>query len=244
MNRVPLLNGQFDPLTLPQTVDEVFRFLDSGKHGWLCTVNVAILMMMRSNPRLQRFVDNAALIVADGQPLVWCSPWLGERIPVRVTSVDLVDAICDRAALLGKRVYLLGATQSVVSTLAQRLRERHKGLQIAFSDGYFSPQESRARAEMIRSSGADILLVGMGVPRQEIFLEEELEHSGASIGIGVGGSFDVLAGLRKRAPLWVQNLGFEWLYRLVQEPRRLFARYFVTNCQFIWLLLFALMARR
>ena len=145
---------------------------------------------------------------------------------------------------LGKRVYLLGATQSVVSTLAQRLRERHKGLQIAFSDGYFSPQESRARAEMIRSSGADILLVGMGVPRQEIFLEEELEHSGASIGIGVGGSFDVLAGLRKRAPLWVQNLGFEWLYRLVQEPRRLFARYFVTNCQFIWLLLFALMARR
>lgn len=243
MKRVPLLNGQFDPLTLPQTVDEVFHLLDTGKHGWLCTVNVSILMMMRSDVRLQKFVENAALVVADGQPLVWCAPWLGQKIPERVTGVDLVDAICARAARQGKRVYLLGAAQSVVATLAQRLQQRHTGLLIAFSDGYFKGDEARSRAEHVRISKTDILFVGMGVPRQEIFLEEQWARMDAGVGIGVGGSFDVLAGLRARAPAWIQKIGMEWLFRLIQEPRRLFMRYLVTNCQFVWLLFCALLKR-
>lgn len=244
MQRVTILNGQFDPLTLSQAVDKVFQQVEARKCGWLCTVNVAILMMMRADPRLQKFVDNAALVVADGQPLVWCAPWLGQKIPERVTGVDLVDVVCERAALLGKRVYLLGAAQSVVATLAQRLQERHKGLLISFSDGYFGKTEAQARAEMIRSGGADILFVGMGVPRQENFLEEHLHRTGACVGIGVGGSFDVLAGLRSRAPLWVQNIGMEWFYRLVQEPRRLFLRYLCTNCQFIWLIFRAVLNKK
>lgn len=235
MTKVRFLNANYDSLTLAQTVDEVFGLLESGSRGWLCTVNVSILMMMRSDQRLQSFVDNAALVVADGQPIVWCAPWFGQSLPERVTGVDLVDSICERAAHVGKRVYLLGATADIVEKLAQRLLERHPTLNINFSDGYFSKDEAAERADHIRTAGADILFVGMGVPRQEIFIEEQWDRLGVGMAIGVGGSFDVLAGVRSRAPVWVQKIGMEWFYRLVQEPRRLFMRYLITNCQFLWL---------
>ncbi len=243
MQRVRFLNGQFDPLTLPQTVDAIFRLLGAGQRGWLCTVNVAILMMMRADVRLQKFVDRAALVVADGQPLIWCAPWLGQSLPERVTGVDLVNALCERAAREGKRVYLLGATEEIVSKVAQRLRERCANLHVEYADGYFTKDEAPARADHIRASGADMLFVGMGVPRQENFLEETWHRLGVGMAIGVGGSFDVLAGLRARAPTWVQKIGMEWLFRLIQEPRRLFTRYLVTNSQFGWLVLCALVKR-
>ena len=243
MQRIRLLNASFDPLTLPQTVDAVFRQLGKRQRGWLCTVNVAILMMMREDVRLQSFVDHAALVVADGQPLVWCAPWFGQSLPERVTGVDLVDALCERAAREGTRVYLLGATGEIVATVAQRLRERHADLQVEYADGYFTNDEAPARADRIRASGADILFVGMGVPRQENFLEEQWDRLGVGVAIGVGGSFDVLAGLRSRAPAWVQKAGMEWLFRLLQEPRRLFTRYLTTNSRFVWLLLCALLKR-
>ena len=244
MTRVRFLNADFDPLTLEQTVDGVFRHIEAGSRGWLCTVNVSILMMMLSDRRLQSFVDRAALVVADGQPIVWCAPWLGQSLPERVTGVDLVDAICERAARLGKRVFLQGATKDIVAKLAQRLRERHPNLNVDFADGYFAMDEAEERAERIRAVRADILFVGMGVPRQENFIEEQWDRLGVGMAIGVGGSFDVLAGLRARAPAWVQKLGMEWFYRLIQEPRRLLMRYLITNSQFVWLVFFSLLKKR
>jgi exopolysaccharide biosynthesis WecB/TagA/CpsF family protein len=244
MQQVRLLNGKFDPLTLAQTVDAVFRRLDEGQRGWLCTVNVAILMMMRADARLQDFVDRAALIVADGQPLVWCAAWFGQSLPERVTGVDLVDALCQRAAREGRRVYLLGATEEIAAETARRLRARCANLCIDYAGGYFTTAEAPARADHIRASGADLLFVGMGAPRQEHFIEEQWQRLGVGVAIGVGGSFDVLAGLRARAPNWLQKIGMEWLFRLIQEPRRLFMRYVVTNSQFGWLVLCALLKRR
>ncbi len=244
MRRVQFLNGRFDPLTLPQTIDAIFRLLDAGQRGWLCTVNVAILMMMRADARLQQFVDRAALVVADGQPLIWCAPWLGGALPERVTGLHLVDAICERAARESKRVYLLGATEEVVTKAAQRLRARFANLQLECADGYFAKDEAPARADHIRAKGAEILFVGMGVPRQENFLEEQWDRLGVGMAIGVGGSFDVVAGLRRGAPRWVEKIGMEWLFRLIQEPRRLFRRYLVTNSQFVWHVFHALLSRR
>lgn len=237
MERVRILNGRFDPLTLTETVDCIFQDLGSGKRGWLATVNVSILMMMRSDPSLQKFVERANLVVADGQPLVWCAPWLDKKLPERVTGVDLVDALCARAAIEGKRIFLLGATQEVVEQLTERLREKHRGLHIEYCDGYFNKDEAASRADMVRATHADILFVGMGVPRQEHFIEEQWSRLGVGMAIGVGGSFDVLAGLRKRAPSWMQAMGLEWLFRLIQEPRRLFMRYLITNCLFVLLIL-------
>jgi N-acetylglucosaminyldiphosphoundecaprenol N-acetyl-beta-D-mannosaminyltransferase len=240
MKRAQILNATFDPLTLSQTADTAFRMLASRQRGWLATVNVAILMMMRSNKRLQRFVDHAALVVADGQPLVWCSRWLGPCLPERVTGVDLVNVICQRAAAEGKRVFLLGARHATVEKLASMLRARHSNLQIAFADGYFGRDESEARVALINASRADILFVGMGVPLQEYFLEDHWDRLNVGLALAVGGSFEVLAGQRLRAPRWVQTVGMEWMFRLVQEPRRLFLRYFVTNVQFLWFLFHAL----
>jgi len=222
----------------------LFADMAAGKSGWLATVNVSILMTMRSSPDLQRFVDRAAWTVADGQPLVWASRWFGTPLPARVTGVDLVEDICARAESEGLGVYFLGASQPVLDALVATLQARYPRLRIGHANGYFSAADAPQRAAEVAASGASVLLVGMGVPRQEAFIEQYWSHLGVKVAIGVGGSFDVLAGLRKRAPSWVQAVGMEWFYRLVQEPGRLWRRYLVTNTQFVLLLLRALIVPR
>ena len=234
--RVVMLNGRFDPLTHGETVAAVFHALDSGVRGWLCTVNVATLMTMRKDRKLQAFVDRAVLVVADGQPLVWCAGLFGGRLPERVAGIDLIDSLCRRAASEGKGVYLLGAAERVLTKTLARLRSRHQGLRIDGSDGYFSVDAAKSRVDKIRASGASLLLVGMGSPRQEEFIGDHWELLGVGMAIGVGGSFDVIAGERFRAPRWVGRVGMEWLVRLLQEPRRLMPRYLITNLMFCLLI--------
>lgn len=237
MNSARILDCNFAPLTCRQTLEEIFDLIHKGERGYLCTVNVAILMMMRKDARLRRFVENAWCCVADGTPLVWASRLLRNPVPERVTGVDLVEMLCEQAAKTDVGVYLLGARQHVVEGVANRLRERYPGLRISgYDDGYFQSEGAEARSDAVRNSGAKILIVAMGVPRQEHFIEEQWERLGVNFAIGVGGSFDVLAGLRKRAPVFLQRIGLEWAYRLYQEPRRLFHRYLTTNSRFIFLM--------
>lgn len=214
-SQIPLLNGAFDPLTLDQTVERIGQRIRDGERGYLCTVNVAILMMMRDDPRLQRFVDNAALVVADGEPLIWSSRLLSRPLPERVAGVELVERLCELAAREGFGLYLLGAKRDVVDELAARFRRQYPGLLLSgVADGYFSAAESAARADAVAQSGARILVVGMGVPRQEHFIEEHWDRLGVTFAVGVGGSFDVLAGLRSRAPesfnAWAWNGRSAW----------------------------------
>ena len=234
---IEILNGRFAPITLEETVELVSRRIRAGERGYLCTVNVAILMMMRQDPRLQRFVDNAALVVADGQPLIWGSRMLRRRLPERVAGVELVERLCERAAREGFGVYLLGGRRDVVEKVAERFKAQFPGLQLSgVDDGYFKDDEAKERADAVARSGAKILIAAMGVPRQEWFIEEHWDRLGVPFAIGVGGSFDVLAGLRARAPLVIQRIGLEWLFRLAQEPGRLWKRYLVTNAQFLYLM--------
>jgi N-acetylglucosaminyldiphosphoundecaprenol N-acetyl-beta-D-mannosaminyltransferase len=236
LKRVLILNGGFHPLTLDETADRMMDMVRSGERGYVCTVNVAILMMMRSDSRLQRFVDRASLVVADGQPLVWVSRALRTPLPERVAGIDLIDSVCERAEREDIGVYLMGARREIVEGVADRLRNRYPKLKLAgVADGYFPKDESDERASAVADSGAQILFTGMGVPLQEHFLEEQFDRLGVNVAIGVGGSFDVLAGLRSRAPLWIQRLGLEWLYRVAQEPGRLWKRYLTTNSQFLFL---------
>ncbi len=235
MKTVEILNGAFGCVTLEDTVDWARDWIASGQRGYVCTVNVAILMMMRANPNLQRFVDGASLVVADGQPLIWASYLQGDALPERVTGVDLVDELCELASEEGFGVYFLGARAEVIETAVANLKARHPGLEVCgVADGYFSAAEASERARAIRESGAKLLFVGMGVPRQEEFLENQWEELGVSLAIPVGGSFDVLAGKARRAPVLLQRLGMEWAFRLAQEPRRLWKRYLLTNTQFIY----------
>lgn len=241
--RVRILNGYFDPLTMVETVDTVFEVIRSGARGWLCTVNVSTLMAMRSDTMLQSFVDRASIVVADGQPLFWCAPLFDGRLPERVAGIDLIDALCARAAACGAGVYLLGSTAELLPRALNDLRSRHPGLRVEGADGYFDTNGAVERADAIRASGAAIVLVGMGSPRQESFIAGQWERLGANVAIGVGGSFDVLAHARFRAPPWLRRAGLEWLVRLVQEPRRLFMRYLVTNTQFCILIIGGVLIR-
>jgi N-acetylglucosaminyldiphosphoundecaprenol N-acetyl-beta-D-mannosaminyltransferase len=243
MPRIAILNGRFDPLTLEAAVDAVFAAIKNGERGWLCTVNVAILMTMRRDRHLQAFVDRATWVVADGQPLVWCAWMFGTPLPERVAGIDLLDALCRRAAEEKKRVYLLGTTAHLLERTRANLRRRHPGLEVEGSSGYFAREEWPARAEAIRASGASLLCVGMGTPRQELFIAEQWDRLGAAVAIGVGGSFDVIAGARFRAHRWIGKLGLEWTARLVQEPRRLFLRYLLTNTLFCLLVARSLVMR-
>lgn len=241
--RVSIFNASFDPLTRDEAVQAVFGAIDAGRRGWLCTVNVSTLMMMREDTWLQGFVDRAELVVADGQPLVWCARLFGGRLPERVTGVDLIDTLCSRAAAEGRGIYCLGASQPLLQSTLARLRARHPGLRIDGADGYFDTDTAAARAERVRASGAEVLLVGMGCPRQEGFIDAHWDRLGVGMAIGVGGSFDVLGGARYRAHRWIGQLGFEWLVRLLQEPRRLAGRYLVTNTGFCLLVAKVVLAR-
>jgi N-acetylglucosaminyldiphosphoundecaprenol N-acetyl-beta-D-mannosaminyltransferase len=243
-NAIEILNGRFAPLTLDETVELVSERIKAGQRGYLCTVNVAILMMMRQDPRLQRFVDNAAMVVADGQPLIWGSRMLKRRLPERVAGVELVERLCERAAREGFGVYLLGGKREVVEKVAERFQAQFPGLRLSgVDDGYFTDAQAKDRAEAVARSGAKILIAAMGVPRQEWFIEEHWDRLGVPFAIGVGGSFDVLAGLRARAPVLIQRIGLEWMFRLAQEPGRLWKRYLVTNAQFLYLMSRELISR-
>jgi N-acetylglucosaminyldiphosphoundecaprenol N-acetyl-beta-D-mannosaminyltransferase len=176
--QVQILNGRFDKLSADQTVEELMRTIRAGERGILSTVNVAILMMMRSNPRLQRFVDSSRWIVADGQPLVWASHLRQQPLPERVAGIDLIDQLCARAVQEGVGVYFLGAESSTVREAVNVLQDRHRGLDVrGYADGYFGPEQAEARARVVAESGAALLFVAMGVPRQEYFIEEQWKIS-------------------------------------------------------------------
>lgn len=230
---VKVLNAQFAAVTESGAAARVDQMIANGERGWVATVNVAILMSMRSDARLQSFVDRAALTLADGLPIVWLSRLGGRPLPERVTGVDLVETLCATAEQRGVGVYLLGAREQTISTVAALLQRRYPALDLHYAHGYFDLDEAAERAADVARSGARLLIVGMGVPRQEHFIEDQWETLDVDVAIGVGGSFDVLAGIRRRAPEWVQNSGLEWLFRLAQEPRRLLPRYAVTNAQFL-----------
>ncbi len=231
-----ILNCRFDAVNEAGAAQWARETLRSGKRGHISTVNVAILMMMRSDPRLKQYIDDSGLIVADGQPLIWLSRLLRKPLPERVAGVELVHELVNVASQENAGIYLMGATQDIVKDVAKKLSEQTSNAQfVGVQDGYFSHEESKARAQAIRESGAKLLIVAMGVPRQEQFLQDHWEDLNVQLAIGVGGSFDVIAGRTKRAPQWMQTVGLEWFFRMSQEPRRLAKRYFITNSQFIWL---------
>ena len=234
--RVPrseILGCEFDAVTQRQVLDWSREALAGRCSGWLSSVNTAILVGMKPGSFLKEFTQRSALTLADGQPIVWLSRLLGRPLPERVTGIDLVESLSRLARDQGKSVYLLGAKDEIVSKSAEHLSAKIDGLDIAgVRNGYFSDSEAETVAREIRRSGADIIFVGMGAPRQELFLSKYWDTLGVRIAVPVGGSFDVLSGLRKRAPQWMQVSGLEWFYRMIQEPRRLVKRYAVTNTVF------------
>jgi N-acetylglucosaminyldiphosphoundecaprenol N-acetyl-beta-D-mannosaminyltransferase len=201
--------------------------------------------MMRRDPGLALACRAGHLTVADGMSVVWALRASGQPVPERVAGVDLMTGLLTAAREHRLSVYFLGARREVVTALVERSRALHPGLEIAgFRDGYFGPDEDLRIVEEIRASGAHMLFVGMPTPFKETWCERHRDRLQVPVIMGVGGSFDVLAGFIKRAPRWAQSLGLEWAWRLLMEPRKLWKRYLTSNSEFIWLAGWEILARR
>jgi N-acetylglucosaminyldiphosphoundecaprenol N-acetyl-beta-D-mannosaminyltransferase len=197
-------------------------------------VNAAKIVNLTRDVELRRSLLECDLIVADGMGVVWASKLLGRPLPARVPGIDLFERLLLMAADEGHSVYLLGAQQQTLDLLQARLRQQLPKLRIAGArDGYFSDQQAPEVAEEIAASGADMLFLGITSPKKEIFLRTHGPTLAVPVLHGVGGSFDIFAGVTKRAPRLWQRVGMEWAFRVVQEPRRLWRRYLTTNTRFV-----------
>ncbi|ROP47603.1 WecB/TagA/CpsF family glycosyltransferase [Streptomyces sp. PanSC9] len=232
--RQSLFGVELDPLTMDETVERCLEAVRDGRKLEIGVVNAAKLVNMRRDQRLARAVAGCDLVLADGQAVVWAGRVLRAPLPERVAGIDLFLRLLGEAESAGMSVYFLGAKQDVLERMLLRVADRFPDLKVAGSrNGYFDDSEQEAIADGIARSGAHMLFLGMTSPKKEIFTAAHGERTGARIVHGVGGSFDILAGVTKRAPEAWQRWGMEWLYRALQEPRRLGRRYVTTNAAFL-----------
>jgi N-acetylglucosaminyldiphosphoundecaprenol N-acetyl-beta-D-mannosaminyltransferase len=240
-----LLGLSIDALTMAQAVDRCRTAIQRSEYLSVGMVNAAKIMTMQRDVELREAMTDCELVLADGQSVVWASRILRVPLPERVAGIDLFLELLAEAAHRGYRVYFLGARRDVLARMLEEINRRFPSLQIAGArDGYFSPDEGSSVAKEIRCSRADLLFIGMSSPKKELFVQRWGKTTGTRVVHGVGGSFDVLAGLTKRAPLWWQRSGLEWLYRALQEPLRLGPRYLKTNFAFIALITREYLRRR
>lgn len=220
-------------MTMSQVVEAAELTITSRGRLLLGVVNAAKLVNMRREEGLRKAVLRADMILADGMAVVWASRVLRRALPERVAGIDLMHRLLALGDAHGFRVFCLGATDEVLQTTVERIRAAYPGVEIAgYRNGYFSDADDPRVAEEIRASKADMLFAAMSSPKKERFLARWFDHLDVPVCHGVGGAFDVLAGKVERAPEIWQRLGMEWLYRVKQEPRRLWRRYLVTNTLF------------
>lgn len=237
MSRIYFLDCPLDSLALCDTVGIIDRAVSDGQFTQHCVVNVAKLVNMRKDPELNASVRECDIINIDGMGVVLGARMLGHEVPERVAGVDLFHELLAMSAQKGYSVFLLGAKDEVVSETALRVQQQYPELKLAgYHHGYFWDDEE-AMVERIRASGAQLLFVAITSPKKENFINKWRGQLGVTFVMGVGGTFDVVAGKVQRAPLWMQKAGLEWFYRVLQEPGRMWKRYLVTNSVFAWLLL-------
>jgi N-acetylglucosaminyldiphosphoundecaprenol N-acetyl-beta-D-mannosaminyltransferase len=236
--RITMMGCQVDNLSMEETLAKVEEFIRSGQPHQHVVVNVDKLVKASRDLDLRRIINECALVNADGMPVVWASRLLGKPLKERVAGVDLFEALMRRAGEKGWRVFLLGARDEVVQAVRATYERKYPGLVVAgCRDGYFSDAQEAQVAEQVRASRADLLFVAISSPKKEQFLGRWQGAMQVPFAMGVGGTFDVAIGRVRRAPRWMQKAGLEWFFRFLQEPRRMFRRYFIDDMAFIWLLI-------
>jgi len=241
-----LLDLPFDGVTMQAALERCMEWcLGPRAPHTVITANAAILCMMRRDPELREACRRGDLIVPDGMSVLWTSRFAGVPLPERVTGVDLMARLLEAGSKRRLRAFFLGARPEVVAELARRCARDYPGLVVAgFRDGYFGPGEEDGIVEEIRRAEPHMLFVGMPSPFKETWCERHRAALDVPVVMGVGGSFDVLAGYVPRAPRPVQSLGLEWCWRLAMEPGKLWKRYLVTNSEYLWLAAGEILKRR
>lgn len=232
--RVNILGCPIDNLDMAETIAEVVRMVASKQPHQHVVINADKLLKMRKDPELARIVKKCDLINADGMSVVWASHILGTPLKERVAGIDLFLWLVEIAKKKGWKIFLLGATQEVVIKIIDLFKAKYPSLNIAgYRNGYWDEKEEINVVEDIKRTNADLLFVAMSSPKKEKFLDKYLLQMNIPFSMGVGGAFDVVAGVTKRAPLWMQHAGLEWFYRFLQEPARMWKRYILGNICFI-----------
>jgi N-acetylglucosaminyldiphosphoundecaprenol N-acetyl-beta-D-mannosaminyltransferase len=233
------LNIPMDALTMIETLEKVDSAITLNKQIHHTVVNAGKVVLMQTDKELEKSVVEADIINADGKAIVWAANLLGLKLPERVSGIDLMEQLVMRSFEKGYKCFFFGATEEVVTKLVNIYKMQYSEDMIAgYRNGYFKKEDEDKIALQIAESGANILFVAITSPKKEIFLNTyKNKLTNVNFIMGVGGSFDVIAGKVKRAPLWMQNSGLEWFYRVVQEPKRMWKRYLVGNTKFICLII-------
>jgi N-acetylglucosaminyldiphosphoundecaprenol N-acetyl-beta-D-mannosaminyltransferase len=247
--KVNLLGVEIDNLSFAEAVDRVIQLARGPGTSFVVTPNVDHLMRHRRDPRFRAVYADANLVLADGVPLLWASRLIRNRLKEKVSGSDLVPRLCARAAESGLSIYFLGGKPGAAERCAAGLVQQYPGLRVA---GCSCPPfgfEKDATINggviaAVRDARPDILFVGLGAPKQELWIQRHREELGVPVALGIGASIDFLGGAEKRAPRWMQRVGLEWSYRLMRQPRRMWKRYLIDDAPFFLHVLAQALGRR
>jgi len=220
-NKAEILGCHIDIIDKHQALEKINEMISAKKGGQVITLNAEIAFQAQKDEKLRNLINGADLVTPDGIGVIWGGRQLGYDFPERVTGIDLMVSLCQKAAAMGWKVFLFGAAPGVAEAAAQSLSKQFPGLAVVgCRHGYFKDDESREIAREIGVLQPDVLFVALGAPKQEYWIREQREVMKIPLCMGVGGSFDVIAGVKSRAPGWAIRLNLEWLYRLLAEPSR------------------------
>ena len=239
MKFLPFLSLPIAAITMKEMIELVDKSIQENKHLWYIDINASKVVAMQKDKDLFNCMKNCDLIGADGKSIVWASRFCGKTLPERIAGIDIMENLVFLAHKKKYKCFFLGATEEIVQKMVDIYSLKYSPDIIAgYKNGYYNQKEEEEIVKQIINSKANILFVATSSPKQELFLNEyKNKLSNINFMMGVGGSFDVIAGFRKRAPLWVQKMGLEWVVRLIQEPRRMWKRYLIGNCLFLKLIL-------
>lgn len=238
MGRINICNIPVDSLTMKETIQLIDKAISENKSIHHVVINAAKVVNAQKDEALKESIVSCDIINADGQAIVWAARFLNTPLPERVAGIDLMENLVKLAAEKKHRIFFLGAKEEVVKEVVNVYAKLYnKDIIAGFRNGYFTKEEEETVAKQIAASGASILFVAMSSPKKEIFLNTYKYLIQTLFIMGVGGSFDVVSGLVKRAPLWMQKSGLEWFYRVIQEPGRMWKRYLFGNSQFLYLVI-------
>ncbi len=234
--KINIFNIPIDCISMQKTLDIIEEAIKNKKQIHHVAVNAYKIVLMQKDKELHNSVVNCDLINADGQSVVWASKILGKPLPERVTGIDLMNNLVKLSFQNHYKIYFFGAKEEIVSKVVMQYSQNYSSEIIAgYRNGYYEESEKEIIAKNIAESKADILFVAINSPKKEKFLDKYKHTIKIPFIMGVGGSFDVVAGFTKRAPYWMQKTGLEWLYRFIQEPKRMWKRYLIGNFQFVFL---------
>ena len=237
--KIDFLGIPIDALTMQETINKIENTILCNRQIHHSVVNAGKIVLMQNDETLNKSVLEADLINADGQAVVWAARLLGKRIPERVAGIDLMEKLITVSAKKKYKCFFLGAEENEVAKVVEKYSSLYSDDIIAgYLNGYYSNEEENEIVNEIVLSKANILFVAITSPKKEIFLNKYKEElKSINLIMGVGGSFDVISGKIKRAPVYMQKIGLEWLYRFLQEPKRMWKRYLIGNIQFIYLVI-------